>query len=172
MLIEAAGQTCLAWWHAPAAIAAPALPLAVVLASSWGAEELADYDVQRELAIALADGGLGALRFEWPDTGDSSAATGSTTIADALAAFDAAAGRALALSGQERLAFVGLRLGALLAAHAAAARVDVDALVALRPVAGGRSFVGGQAVIGAGRMSPRPGALSTRRSSRSRWADS
>ena len=159
MLIEAAGYTCVAWWHAPAAVATPALPLAVVLASSWGAEDLAAYDVQRALAVALAHGGLGTLRFEWPDTGDSSAATGTTTITDALAAFDAAAERALALSGQERLAFVGLRLGALLAAHAAAARLDVDALVALRPVAGGRSFVRGQAVLGAARMSPRPGAL-------------
>jgi dienelactone hydrolase len=159
VLIETAGHTCVAWWHAPAAVAAPALPLAVVLASSWGEEDLATYDEQRALAVALAHAGLGTLRFEWPDTGDSSAATGTTTIADALAAFDAAAERALALSGQERLAFVGLRLGALLAAHAAAARLDVDALVALRPPAGGRAFVRGQAVIGAGRMSPRPGAL-------------
>ena len=159
MLIEAAGHTCLAWWHAPAASASAALPLAVVLASSWGEEDMAAYDAQRALAIALADGGLGTLRFEWPDTGDSSAATGSTTIADALAAFDAAAARALALSGHERLAFVGLRLGALLAAHAAAARLDVDALVALLPVAGGRAFVREQAVIGAGLVSPLPGAL-------------
>ena len=159
LLIEAAGHTCVAWWHAPAAVAAPPLPLAVVLASSWGEEDLAAYDAQRALAVALAHGGLGTLRFEWPDAGDSSAVTGSASIADALAAFDAAAARALALSGHERLAFVGLRLGALLAAHAAAARLDVDALVGLRPVAGGRHFVRGQAVIGAGRLSPRPGAL-------------
>ena len=159
MLIGAAGHTCLGWWHAPAAGASPALPLAVVLASSWGEEDMAAYDAQRALAIALADGGLGALRFEWPDTGDSSAATGSTTIADALAAFDAAATRAVALSGHERLAFVGLRLGALLAAHAAAARLDVDALVALMPVASGRAFVREQAMLVADRVSPMPGAL-------------
>ena len=159
VLIEAAGHTCLAWWHAPAAVASPALPLAVVLASSWGEEDIAAYDAQRALAIALADAGLGTLRFEWPDTGDSSAATGSTTIADALAAFDAAAARAIALSGHERLAFVGLRLGALLAAHAAAARLDVDALVALMPVASGRAFVREQTLLAAGRVSPMPGAL-------------
>ena len=159
VLIEAAGHTCLAWWHAPAAATAPALPLAVVLASSWGEEDLAAYDAQRALAVALADAGLGTLRFEWPDTGDSSAATGATTLADALAAFDRAAARALALSGHERLAFVGLRLGALLAAHAAAARPDVDALVAWRPVGGGRAFVRDQAVVRAGRVTLRPGAL-------------
>jgi len=159
VLIEAAGHTCLAWWHAAAAATAPSLPLAVVLASSWGAEDLAAYDTQRALAVALADGGLGTLRFEWPDTGDSSAATGTTTLAEALAAFDAAAARALALSGHERLAFVGLRLGALLAAHAAAARPDVDALVAWRPVGSGRAFVRDQAVVRAGRLSLRPGAL-------------
>jgi dienelactone hydrolase len=159
VLIEAAGHTCVAWWHAPAAATAPSLPLAVVLASSWGEEDLAAYDAQRALAVALADGGLGTLRFEWPDTGDSSAATGATTLADALAAFDGAAARALALSGHERLAFVGLRLGALLAAHAAAARPDVDALVAWRPVGSGRAFVRDQAVVRAGRISLRPGAL-------------
>jgi alpha/beta superfamily hydrolase len=159
VLIEAGGHTCLAWWHAPAVATAPALPLAVVLASSWGAEDLAAYDCLRDLAGALADAGLGTLRFEWPDTGDSSAATGSTTLADALTAFDRAAARALALSGHERLAFVGLRLGALLAAHAAAARLDVDALVALKPVTGGRSFVREQAVLRAARVAPRPGAL-------------
>ncbi len=148
VLIDAAGHTCLAWWHAPAAAVRtqPELPLAVVLASSWGEEDIAAYDGQRALAIALADGGLGTLRFEWPDTGDSSAPTGTTTIADALAAFDAAARQALAYSGRERLAFIGLRLGALLAAHAASARVDVDALVALMPVSGGRAFVREQAV--------------------------
>jgi len=159
VLVEAAGHTCLAWWHAPAAAGAPSLPLAVVLASSWGEEDLAAYDAQRALAVALADGGLGTLRFEWPDTGDSSAATGAPTLAEALAAFDAAAARALALSGHERLAFVGLRLGALLAAHAAAARPDVDALVAWRPVGSGRAFVRDQAVVRAGRLSLRPGAL-------------
>ncbi len=164
VLVAAAGHTCLAWWHAPAAPAAgaPALPLAVVLASSWGEEDVAAYADQRALALALAEAGLGTLRFEWPDTGDSSAATGSTGIADALAAFDAAATQALARSGQERLAFVGLRLGALLAAHAAAARPDVDALVALMPVAGGRAFVGEQAVLAHDAAAPasarRPGA--------------
>lgn len=159
VLIDAAGHTCLAWWHAPAAIASTGLPLAVVMASSWGEEDLAAYDVQRALALELADAGLGTLRFEWPDTGDSSAATGSTTVAHALAAFDAAATRTLALSGQERLAFVGLRLGALLATHAASTRLDVDALVALDPVVGGRAFVREQRVLAAARWVPPRGTL-------------
>ena len=165
LLVEAAGHPCLAWWHAPAATAGAraAAPLAVVLAGSWGDEDMAGYDAQRALAVALARDGLGTLRFEWPDTGDSSAATGSTTIADALAAFDAAARQALVLSGQERLAFVGWRLGALLAAHAAVARPDVDALVALMPVEGGRAFVREQAASAAAPVAwastPEPGAL-------------
>jgi alpha/beta superfamily hydrolase len=153
VLLEAAGHTCVAWWHAPAD--GVARPLAVVVASSWGDEELAAYDTQRALAIALARGGLGTLRFDWPDTGDSSAATGATNVADALAAFDAAARRALALSGHERLAFVGHRLGALLAAQAALAREDVDALVALDPVASGAAFVREQPVDAA--VAARPG---------------
>ncbi|HEY8977456.1 MAG TPA: hypothetical protein VIN75_24795, partial [Burkholderiaceae bacterium] len=159
VLVEAAGHTCVAWWHAPAPGCAQ--PLAVVLASSWGEEDLAGYAAQRALAVALAAAGLGTLRFEWPDTGDSSARTGVTTIADALAAFDAAARRALALSGRERLAFVGRRLGALLAAHAALARQDVDALVALEPVASGAAFVREQPRLAAARPAPAivPGAV-------------
>ncbi len=170
LLIDAAGHACVAWWHAPApaadALLAPALPrgwlpggalpLAVVLASSWGEEDICGYDGQRALAIQLAEGGLGTLRFEWPDTGDSSAETGSTSIADALAAFDAAATQALALAGCKRLAFAGVRLGALLAAHAAAARDDVDALVALLPVASGRAFVREQCMLGAALDAPAP----------------
>jgi alpha/beta superfamily hydrolase len=157
VLVEAAGHTCVAWWHAPAPGAAR--PLAVVLASSWGEEDLAGYDAQRALATALAQGGLGTLRFEWPDTGDSSAATGAASIADALAAFDAAARRALALSGRERLAFVGRRLGALLAAHAALARQDVDALVALAPVASGAAFVREQPARAGVAARPGPGIV-------------
>ncbi len=162
LLLAARGHACVAWWHAPreasddAAPALPsgwlaggALPLAVVLASSWGEEDISGYDGQRALAIALAEAGLGTLRFEWPDTGDSSAATGDASVDDLLAAFDAAATRALALSGGRRLAFVGLRLGALLAAHAAAARDDVDAFVGLLPVASGRAFVREQRMLGA-----------------------
>jgi alpha/beta superfamily hydrolase len=176
LLIDAAGHACVAWWHAPASAAdarlapvlprgwlpAGALPLAVVLANSWGEEDMSGYDGQRALATALAEGGLGTLRFEWPDTGDSSAATGTTSLADALAAFHAAAAQALALSGCDRLAFAGLRLGALLAAHAAAARGDVGALVGLLPVAGGLAFVQAQRLLGAGRVAhapqPAPGA--------------
>jgi len=159
LMVEAAGHTCVAWWHVPAPGCAQ--PLAVVLASSWGDEELAGYDAQRLLAVALAASGLGTLRFEWPDVGDSSARTGVTTIADALAAFDAAARRALALSGCERLAFVGRRLGALLAAHAALARQDVDALVAIDPVASGAAFVREQPRPSRARPAPAimPGAV-------------
>ena len=157
VLVEAAGHTCVAWWHAPAPAAAQ--PLAVVLAGSWGEADMAGYDAQRALAVALARGGLGTLRFEWPDTGDSSAATGATTIADALDAFEAAARRALVLSGRERLAFAGRGLGALLAAHAALARQDVDALVALAPVASGAAFVREQAGDGAAVVRPGPALL-------------
>jgi len=168
LLLGAAGHTCVAWWHAPAVASGdgvnhvlhrrwrPVVPLAVVLASSWGEEDMASYDAQRLLACRLARRGLGTLRFEWPDTGDSSAVTGAASIADALAAFDAAAEQALVLSGCERLAFVGLRLGALLAAHAAVARDDVDALVALLPVADGRDYVQAQSRLGASVTAPSP----------------
>ena len=155
LLLAAAGHACVAWWHAGAQ---PGAALAVVLANSWGEEDVAAYDGQRALACRLAEAGLGVLRFEWPDTGDSAAATGATGVPEALAAFDAAADAARARSGCARLAFVGLRLGALLAAHAAVARRDVDALVALLPVASGKAFVREQRLLGAvgGRVGHEP----------------
>jgi dienelactone hydrolase len=152
LYLDAAEHTCAAWWHAPDVWAAPALPLAVVLASSWGGDDVSAYDGQRALAAALAEAGIGVLRFEWPDTGDSSASTGTVTGADALAALDAAADAARACSGRARLAFVGLRIGALLAAHAAVARRDVEALVALLPVGSGRSFLREASMVGAAKQ--------------------
>ena len=170
LLIDAAPHTCVAWWHGPAPapgehgwLGEDAPPLAAVLASSWGEEDLSAYDGLRALAGALAGAGIGVVRFEWPDTGDSSAATGAASPADALAAFDAAATQARALSGCDRLAFVGLRLGALLAARAAASRDDVDALVALLPVASGHAFTSAQRLLDAGAAqpvrAPAPGAF-------------
>jgi dienelactone hydrolase len=171
LLLAANGHACVAWWHAPLPKSAPsldapqpalpagwmaggALPLAAVLASSWGEEDISGYDGERALAAALAEGGIGTLRFEWPDSGDSSAASGDASVADLLAAFDAAADRARSLSGCDRLAFIGLRLGALLAAQAAAARDDVDAFVGLLPVASGRVFVREQRMLGAALAPP------------------
>jgi hypothetical protein len=155
LLIDAAGHACVAWWHGTAPDTGGPRPLAVVLASSWGEEDMAGYDTLRALAIELARGGLPTLRFEWPDTGDSSAATGTTSVADALAAFDAAATQARALAGCGRIAFAGLRLGALLAARAALVRADVLALVGLMPVASGQAFTRAQHVLAAGLPAPR-----------------
>ena len=107
LLLGAAGHACVAWWHAPARRDAS---LAVVPANSWGEEDLAAYDGPRALAGRLAEAGLGALRFEWPDTGDSSAPTGATGVAEALAAFAAAADAARALSGCARPAFADVRV--------------------------------------------------------------
>jgi len=171
MLFDAAGHRCVGWWHAPQPGHAPAdapalprgwivpgpLPLTVVMVGSRGEEDLSAYDGQRQLAVALAEGGLGTLRFDWPDGGDSSAPTGQATLAELLATIDAAATQALALSGGHRLAFVGLRVGALLAAHAALARRDVEALIGLLPVAGGRAFVREQRMLGAALAVPADG---------------
>ena len=63
------------------------------------------------------------------------------------------------MSGCARLAFVGLRLGALLAAHAAVARDDVDALVGLLPVASGRAFVREQRMLARASRQPLPAPL-------------
>jgi alpha/beta superfamily hydrolase len=159
LIVDAGAHACVAWWHAPTPAAGNAVPMAVVLASSWGEEDISGYDAQRALAQALAAAGLGTLRFEWPDSGDSSAATGEATLADLQAAFGAAADRARALSGAVRLAVVGVRLGALIAMHGAQARRDVDTFIGLLPVAGGRAFVREQRLRGANLAPPPAGVM-------------
>ena len=90
----------------------------------------------------LAARGLPTLVFDWEGTGDS---LGSDRDPDRLAAWEASLAAAVAAlrreTGVREIVFVGLRLGATLAARVAAGRDDVAALVALAPVVAGRGWV-------------------------------
>jgi alpha/beta superfamily hydrolase len=147
-----AGQPMFGWWH-PAA--APST-LAVLLCAPWGDEEIASHRGFRQLAMALADAGLPVLRFDHAGSGDSAGPTdGADPQADLLPLWldglNQAADALRARSGAPRVALLGLRLGALLAAHAAAARTDVAALVAWMPLAQGRAWLRECRVLGAAR---------------------
>lgn len=127
------------WWHA--AGAAP-LDTAVLLCPPYGREEVSAHRTLRHLAAALASAGLPVLRFDYAGTGDSAGDDGMPDLVDAwLQSVDAAVDELRRLSGAPRVAVVGLRLGALLGACAAARREDIAAFVALAPVQSGRSFV-------------------------------
>ena len=130
------------WWHAPFGPPADASRLPVLICPPHGREDECAYRTLRVLAQRLAAAGHPVLRFDFPGTGD---AAGDAHLPDLVSTWQAAIASGLdslkAQSGCSRVAVVGLRLGALLAAGVAASRDDVAAFVAIAPPASGRAFV-------------------------------
>ena len=126
------------WMHLPADRTVRG---GVVLCQPLGIEAICAYFTYRRLAEALADQGLAVLRFDYDGTGDS---CGEETDPDRLEQWLAsvtAASDLLVAAGVTALGLVGMRLGGLFAAHEAARRGGVDALVLWDPSLSGRSFL-------------------------------
>lgn len=135
----AAGRPLFGFYHPPAG---SSRGVGVVLCRPIGTDLTRSDRASRHLAERLAAAGFACLRFDLYGTGDS----GGEETDPRLAQFwldDV--GRAVeeirARSGVERVALVGLRLGATLAMAAAADRGDVDSLVLWSPWISGGAFV-------------------------------
>jgi len=141
-----AERPILGWWHL---VDHPA-PCPVVICAPFGLEDLSAYRSLRHLAQSLSAAGIPSLRFDYPGCGDSA---GDDDDADQtpvwLQSVHAAADLARSLTGAQRVALVGVRLGALLAATCAAQRDDMAAFVAIAPPASGRAFVRECRMLGA-----------------------
>jgi pimeloyl-ACP methyl ester carboxylesterase len=126
-------------FHAPAE---PGGDVAVVLCPPFGWEDMVSYRGRRAWAEHLARDGVPVLRLDLPGTGDSGGAPGDP---DLVAAWIAAVGDAAAWlrqrTGCERVAAIGIGLGGLLAASAAADGAALDALVLWGVPARGRTLV-------------------------------
>lgn len=137
--LESRGQGLFAWLHSPEQ--GPRSHHGVVLCPTVGYEQIPSHRSLRHLADALARAGFAALRFDYQGTGDSS---GTDEDADRYATWLANVHDARrwlqAQLGCPRVSLLGVRLGAALAAQAAAEK-EVDALVLWAPVVKGRSFV-------------------------------
>lgn len=132
-------QPVFGWWHAPAE---PPLDIAVLLCPSYGREEVSGHRTLRHLARRLAGAGMPVLRFDYLGTGDSAGdECQGDQVGGWLRSIHAALDELRERSGHSRIAVVGLRLGALLGAHAAAQRSDVTAFASLAAVGSGRAFV-------------------------------
>jgi alpha-beta hydrolase superfamily lysophospholipase len=132
------------WYHPPAAEVdgGVARDLAVVICPPFGYEAICAHRGLRALGDALASAGLPVVRFDYHGTGDSSGDDGQPDrVAAWLHSIGAAIDEAKRLSGCAQVALVGLRLGALLAASAAAGRSDVRAQVLWAPCASGKAFL-------------------------------
>lgn len=114
----------------------------VLLCPAFGLEGLTTRRALADLADRLAAHGLSCLVFDWIGTGDS---CGDDRDPDRLAAWTASFHAAVAALRREcavdEVVVVGLRLGAMLAARAAATRDDIAEFVALAPVVSGRLHV-------------------------------
>ncbi|SDD36347.1 Alpha/beta hydrolase family protein [Cupriavidus sp. YR651] len=135
---------CVGWLHADTGTTAD---IGVVLCAPQGHEAMWTHRAWRHLADDLAATGVPVLRFDYEGTGDA-AGTGDEPdfIPRAVANITAAAALLRAQTGVGRVVLCGLRLGALLAALAAAKMADssgpaVAGLVMLAPVVDGRSYL-------------------------------
>ncbi len=128
------------FWHAPRA---PAKPLAVLLVGPWGIEGMNLQRTWRHFAQDLAAQGFPVLRFDWDGCGDSHSPPDETDLWPLWnASLTHAKHVALTRAGVGQVALVGLRLGALLAAHHAHRELNhVCGLVAMAPPRSGQAFV-------------------------------
>lgn len=117
-------------------------PQAVLLCHPWGPEYLHAHKSMRQLAIRLAEAGIDSLRFDYYATGDSAGNDGEGDLAGWRKDILTAADELISLSGVTRVSLIGLRLGATLAAQAAAdLRKKVDKLVLWDPVNAGPAYI-------------------------------
>lgn len=133
------GKALFGIYHPPRR--ARARPVTVVLCNPVGHEYVGAHRTIRVLAEALAESGASVLRFDYFGTGDSAGAAVDANVAQWLEDINAAVDEAKGTSGAERTALVGIRLGATLAAMAAASRSDIDRIVLWEPVLSGREHV-------------------------------
>lgn len=126
-----------AWYHAPAL---PARDLGVVLCAPIGSELMCSYYPLRELASTLAHAGIAVLRADYHGTGD---ASGDDAEPERVRAWLATIDRsidALRARGCVKIALVGVRIGATLAAITASRRNDIAALVLWAPLRNGHAY--------------------------------
>ncbi len=130
----------LAGWLHPARRAPTGL--AVLLCGPFGDDAYGTHQGWRVLADLLAARGMPALRFDWPGTGDSAGDLPNAGVVEAwVDSAVAAAAYLRQTTGADRLALVGLRLGALLAARAAPRIAGLEALALLAQPASGRALM-------------------------------
>ena len=133
------GRARFGWIHEPAPDVA--CGTALVIVPPFGYEAVCAHRSLRMLAEAAALAGLHAIRFDLDGTGDSA---GDDLEPDRLGAWTASVGDACDLArslGATSIVLVGIRLGATLAALAAALRDDIAGLVAIAAVPAGKALV-------------------------------
>jgi alpha-beta hydrolase superfamily lysophospholipase len=139
-----AAHPLFAWVHVPDDGRARG---AVVLCPPLARELTSVQDTYRLMAERLAAAGLLAVRFDYEGTGDSSGDDGDPRRVESWLESIAHAVELARACGAERVSLVGMRVGALLAAVAAAGLESIDAVVLWDPSPSGRGWVREQAAL-------------------------
>lgn len=114
---------------------------AAVVCHPFGHEYITLHRALRQLASQIARHDIGVLRFDYSGTGDSPGRLGDARLDAWRQEVGEAVDEARRLTGAERVALVGVRLGAVLALATARQRGDVDALALWDPIIWGRSYI-------------------------------
>lgn len=129
-----------AWLHQPTGQLQS--KLGVVICGPFGYESICAHRSMREFAEAIADSGIPALRFDYLGAGDSAEIDESADQLKLWSHDVIAAIRELRYrTGVDRVCLLGIRLGAMLAALAAAECRTVESLILVGPVVSGRRYV-------------------------------
>lgn len=135
------GQRQLFGLYTPARTAG-ASARAIVLCHPWGSEYLYAQRSMRQLASMLTAAGFHVLRFDYFGTGDSASDMTQADLKGWEDDIEMAIEELKDTTEAKRVALVGLRLGATLAASVAAKRrKDVDALVLWDPIVSGNEYL-------------------------------
>jgi uncharacterized protein len=115
---------------------------AAVLCYPWGSEYLHAHRAMRQLGTKLTRAGFHTLRFDYFGTGDSAGEMIEATLKGWEADIESAIDEVKDMTRVTRVAVIGLRLGATLAATVAAKRPEeVNALVLWDPVVSGEEYL-------------------------------
>jgi alpha-beta hydrolase superfamily lysophospholipase len=116
--------------------------LGLVICPPFGYESICTYRVLRHFAEAAAAAGVPALRLDYDGTGNSAGEDRDPArLRDWVASVGLAVEALREQTGADRVVFLGVRLGALIATLTASHRDDVDSLVAIAPVVAGKAHV-------------------------------
>jgi len=130
------GEPLYGCYHLPGG---PHHDLGVVLCYPWGQEYLRAHRAFVQLAARLAGRGFPVLRFDYFGCGDSAGDADGGSVERWVADIASASRELRTQPGVRRIGLVGMRLGASLAALAAAG--EADALVLWDPIARGTSYI-------------------------------
>ena len=112
-----------------------------MICQSTGHEYERCHRAMRQLAVQSVRKGVSALRFDYRGTGDSAGDCEELDLSQMRQDIRQAIRFACDKTGSNRVALVGLRLGATLAAQVAADCVEVDSLVLYAPVFDGAELL-------------------------------